>query len=116
MSDAYADMWAQFAEHLDRAVEGTLAEIPPQPPPKPFDLADLKRLAAEVDAMRPEWDRMVCAPDVVDRLRLGSAPGPRFAGPSDLWATPVVVDEAMPPGSWELRCGDRVVRGSEGPS
>jgi hypothetical protein len=114
MSDAYADMWARFTENLDRQVEQMLAELPSPPPPKPFDLADLTRLASTVEASRQtRVDRAIIAPDVRDWLLANVATKPaERPSPDHLWDIPVVIDEDIAPGSWELRCGDRVVRRS----
>ncbi len=95
---------------LDRFVEELFVDTPTAAPPKPFDLDALNRLAAEVEAMRPRWDRMVIAPDVKDRLLAMTTRRQRAPGPDLLWGTPVVIDEDMPAGHWELRSGDRVER------
>jgi hypothetical protein len=106
----YSWMQAGVGEHLDRLVEQMMADVPPQPPPKPFDLDALRRLAAEADLTRPKVDRMVIAPDVKDRLLAMTTRRQEIPGPDRLWGTPVLIDEDMPPGHWELRDGDRVER------
>ncbi len=106
----YLQLRAEVGEHLDRLVDQMMADLPPRPPPKPFDLDALKRLAAEVDLMRPKVDRMVIAPDVKDRLLALAARRREVPGPDRLWGTPVLIDEDMPAGHWELRNGDRVER------
>lgn len=117
MSDAYAEMWRRFGGRLDRAVEQMLGEFPAPAPSKPFDLADLTRLVERVESMRPIVDRAIIAPDVKDWLLANVATKPaEQPGPDHLWGIPVVVDEDMEPGSWELRNGDEVVRGSGGRS
>lgn len=101
---------AAAASHLDAAFADLLATMPAPDPPKPFDLADLKRLAADVERLRPEWDRMVCAPDVVERLRAQSTPAPPWGRPPFPLGTPIFIEKEMPVGHWELRDGDRKVK------
>lgn len=99
---------------LDRLIEDMVAEVGSAfIPPKPFDLAALTKLATDVEAMRPKVDRAIIAADVRDWLlaNVATRPAERLS-PDHLWGTPVVVDEDMAPGSWELRDGDRVVRSS----
>jgi hypothetical protein len=112
----YPWMRAGASEHLDRLVDQMVADIPPKPPPKPFDLDALRRLAAEVDLMRPKVDRMVIAPDVKDRLLALTTRKREVPGPDQMWGIPVLIDEDMSPGHWELRDGDRVVRCGGGAS
>lgn len=100
---------AAAAKNLDAAVTDLLTTMPPPDPPKPFDLEDLKRLAADVERLRPKQDRMVVAPDIRDWLLAQCAHDREVPGPDRLWGLPVRVDETMPPGSWELRDGDEVV-------
>lgn len=111
MTDPMAELCPNVSAILDRYVTDLMAEIPPPVPPKPFDLADLNRLAAQVEATRPEWDRMVCAPDVVERLRARTTPTPPWGRPPFPLGTPVFIDKEMPMGHWELRDGDRKVKG-----
>lgn len=108
MTDPMDELWTKTRASLDQAMSDLIA-VPPPPPPKPFDLSGLKRLAAQVDAIRPRWDRMVCAPDVVESLRAGSSPAPSWGRPLLPLGTPVFVDEEMPVGHWEFRDGDRKV-------
>lgn len=111
MSEDTTELWTKTRTELDRAMLDLIAVRPLPLPPKPFDLAALKRLAADVDRLRPEWDRMVCAPDVVDRLRARSTPAPPWGRPPFPLGTPIYIDKDMPAGHWELRDGDRKVKG-----
>ncbi len=111
----YPWMCVEAGRHLDRLVDQMVTEVPPSAPAEPFDLAALTRLAAEVESMRPRYDRMVIAPDVKERLLALTTRRQEIPGPDRLWGTPVLVDEDMPAGHWELRDGDRVERrGPEG--
>ncbi len=111
----YVRIRAEAGRHLDRLVDQMVTEVPPPAPPKPFDLAALTRLAAEVESMRPRYDRMVIAPDVKDRLLALTTRRQEVPGPDRLWGVPVLIDEDMPAGHWEIRGGDRVERrGPEG--
>lgn len=105
---------AGFRDAVNEFVTSQFADYRNQPLlPKPFDLADLTRLVSEVSMSmkRPTVDRAVIAPDVKDWLLTNVATKPaERSGPDHLWGIPVVIDEGMEPGAWELRDGDRVVR------
>jgi hypothetical protein len=74
-------------------------------------MACVRELAASLPPRR-EGDRVHAAPGVVEALRMAAVEPrarPPWRGVDALFGLPVCVDNSRPPGTWELRDGDRVV-------
>lgn len=108
-----AVMWERLADALAKAptcIESVTTA--PAGPLKAPDLTEIRRIAEQARALRPEGDRLVMAPGMVDVVRRISTPAPTYAGTFGglPFGIPIHVDPGMPDGVIEFRDGDRVLK------
>ncbi|MER7280397.1 hypothetical protein ABT369_38770 [Dactylosporangium sp. NPDC000244] len=97
-----------FAEALAAVAGDHITGIVTRPvePTPPMTWAEMRRIAEEFAARPPIPDRLVVAPDVQLLLTI------QHSAPivTDLIGLRIVVDETLPPGCWEIRARDVVVK------
>jgi hypothetical protein len=97
-----------YAAEIDRLVAeriGDLVTVQPAAPP-PLTFEEIRRIAEDFAALPPVPDCLAVASDV----RLPQAVPHPASTITDIAGLRIVVDDELPPGWWELRAGDRVVK------
>lgn len=110
---AIADLWKRATDAIasSHTLLAGITTTPPGPLRMP-SLDEMRRIAEEAKALRPEGDRFVMRQSMADVIARVAAPAPpRYAwDPGGLpFGIPIYIDETMPAGVIEFRDGDRVV-------
>jgi hypothetical protein len=85
----------------------------PSGPLKLPSVDDVRRIAEQARALRPEGDRFVMSTPMCEVVKGFSQPAPhQYGGPLTgmSFGIPIVLDEDLPPNVIEFRDGDRVVK------
>lgn len=109
-----AETWKEVCGKIadsDRMLAGI--KTAPVGPLKAPDMDEIRRIAEQARALRPEGDRFVMSSPMLDVVNGFSQPAPhQYGGPLGgmSFGIPIVLDEGMPDNVIEFRDGGRVVK------